>query len=683
MVKRPFLTPLIPLLGILLVGQASAGTDTPIKPYRSIQIGPAVTMSTTDFNPQIAPSMQWTPQIAAENENTRPFTVGPANNLKAGSVSTTPVGSPGKYFPGISFTGWVPPDPEIAVGPDYVVSTVNTDIAFFRKSDGTKVFQQTMSSTGFFSGIGVTSSFTFDPKCFYDKISGRFFVLIAEQDAATTTSKILIAVSDDSNPLGTWYKYRIEAKANDGSGDHWLDYPGFGYNKDAILVTGNMFAFTSGNFFIQFIVIPKAPLLTGGSATARYILDGTMGTCQPARIPDSSVSNLFAFTALTSTSVRVLAVTNPATSPTLVKKEVSVPSWSPPSPVPVNGGRFLDGLDGRIYNCHYRNGHLVAAHTTKSADGRMQARWYDVLTNTWPASGSPSLKQSGNILLTGTNAHMPAINTNAAGDISVIYSRNNASTNPETVYSARKITDTLGQIGAPIVLQSSAGVYGGAGVNRWGDYFGCEIDPNDSLTFWGIGMVAASNGAWQTTIHKWTVSTGTSGTLVNPTAINLIQGNYLSGDLTNVTSSNNSYYSFQSYLIDASGNPVGPGTIPTAQVASVQTDYQLDMSSGTLNDLKVQIECNANNSGVAGQMYCYNWNTGLYELATSFSLTTADKVNSLTVPKASLSKYVTGAGNVRILIRGIVSIKTGRPTAIPSPFTFNIDQIGLSPSFGS
>jgi hypothetical protein len=52
-------------------------------------------------------------------------------------------------------------------------------------------------------------------------------VLFLEADFANQVSKLLFAVSDDGDPNGTWFKYRIEAKVTEGANTFWLDYPGF------------------------------------------------------------------------------------------------------------------------------------------------------------------------------------------------------------------------------------------------------------------------------------------------------------------------------------------------------------------------------------------------------------------------------------------------------------------------
>ena len=48
-------------------------------------------------------------------------------------------------FTGIFDTGWTPPDPEMAVGPDHVVLMTNGKIAFFTKT-GTQTFEDEIAA---------------------------------------------------------------------------------------------------------------------------------------------------------------------------------------------------------------------------------------------------------------------------------------------------------------------------------------------------------------------------------------------------------------------------------------------------------------------------------------------------------------------------------------------------------
>ena len=57
-------------------------------------------------------------------------------------------------FTGVFNTGWTPPDPHMAVGPNNIVLMTNGAIAFYDK-DGTQTFQDEIEDTyGFWGSVG-------------------------------------------------------------------------------------------------------------------------------------------------------------------------------------------------------------------------------------------------------------------------------------------------------------------------------------------------------------------------------------------------------------------------------------------------------------------------------------------------------------------------------------------------
>ncbi|MHC4427544.1 MAG: hypothetical protein ACYS0D_02955, partial [Planctomycetota bacterium] len=138
-------------------------------------------------------------------------------------------------FTAIFNTGWTPPDPHLAVGPDHVVVMTNGAIAFFTK-DGQLTFQDEIEgSQGFWGSVGA-SGFIFDPEVLYDPMSGRFFAMAA--DDAGSTSWACVAVSDDSDPNGSWHKYRFNTSSLAGG---LFDSPNIGVDDEAVYITGDGF----------------------------------------------------------------------------------------------------------------------------------------------------------------------------------------------------------------------------------------------------------------------------------------------------------------------------------------------------------------------------------------------------------------------------------------------------------
>ncbi len=140
-------------------------------------------------------------------------------------------------FQGITYTGTVPPDPVIAVGHNYVLVAVNRSLAVFTKS-GSK-----LSQTGFQTLFNITNGDNIgDPKAIYDQYSQRYVMLVLDFDAGY----YLIAASESSDPTGSWYTYRSDAKydGNTYTG-YYPDYPGLGYDSKAIYVTSNRYGVSS------------------------------------------------------------------------------------------------------------------------------------------------------------------------------------------------------------------------------------------------------------------------------------------------------------------------------------------------------------------------------------------------------------------------------------------------------
>lgn len=478
---------------------------------------------------------KFTPQINAEYKQIirKPrnpqfpdwmFAVFAPNNMPVGRATNLTRTTPKTHWPAINFTIWSPPDPSLAVGKNHVVVVVNSSISFHTRT-GTQLFQQTFET--FLSGLG-SGSFLFDPKAFYDRLSDRYFVVVLEQDDASQTSKTIVCVSDDGDPNGTWFKYRIDSRATVNGANFWLDYPGFGVNKDAVAVCGNMFGFAGGFAGVQFVLTEKAPMLTGSPTTTRYILDSNAVTAQIAQINDPAETRLFAINRQNNQFLKVHAITGPATAtPTAQSSFVQIPDANSPQFSAWSIPGFLDTLDGRLMNVNYRNGKLLTSHTIDHPAFQVaKVRWYELGLGTWPASGAVSLLQSGEIVPPDSNTeyHMPAIGQNSLGDTSVIFTRSAQTIVADLMIASRKSSDAVGTLGAPTLLQVSEGTgYQGGGTNRWGDYFDVNIDPLDDFTFWGVGMVGNPNNDWRTHVFSWTVTVpvtvSVSTLTANPTTV--------------------------------------------------------------------------------------------------------------------------------------------------------------------
>lgn len=482
------------------------------KAYAKVERTVPTTIDTRKMTPQIDATYR---EVVRKPRNPQfpdwMFAVFTPNRLPVGRATNLTRSTPQSKWPAINATGWSPPDPSLAVGKNHVVVVVNSSISFHTRS-GTQQFQQPFQT--FLAGLG-TGTFLFDPKAYYDRLADRFFVVVLEQDDATQVSKAIVCVSDDGDPNGTWFKYRIDTKLNFNGANFWLDYPGFGFNKDAVGVCGNMFGFGGGFAGVLFALTPKAPMLTGSPVTTRYVHDTNAVTTQIAQINDPGETRLFAINRQNNQFLKVHAINDPASAaPSSVSTFVQVPDANSPQFSAWSVPGFLATLDGRLFNVAYRNGKLVSSHTIHHADLSVtKVRWYELGLGTWPTSGVVNLLQSGEIVPPDGNTeyHMGAIGQNSLGDTSVIFTRSAQTIPADLMIASRTAADPTGTLGAPILLQSSEGTgYQSSGTNRWGDYFDVNVDPLDDTTFWGVGMVGNATNDWRTHVFSWTVSVGSS-----------------------------------------------------------------------------------------------------------------------------------------------------------------------------
>jgi len=567
------------------------------------------------------------------------------------------------------------------VGPNHIVEVVNSDIAWFDKVTGVKQFQVGMEpipgpTEGFFESLG-GGTFVFDPKAFFDRVSQRFFVVALEVDFAASVSKVLVAVSDDNNPNGNWAKYRFEAKLTINSNEAWLDYPGFGCNKDAVVVTGNMFGFSAGAFGAQAIVIPKAPLLTGSSATATSFQVPSAFSVQACRTSDASLDRIYMVcNGPNSASMTVFAATGLTGSPALVSTNVAIPAWVFPFfYANSTGGRVLDNLDGRILDAEYRAGKIYATNCVQNSqiDTRSAVRWYELNSNNYP-SASPTHSQSGNVVgLAGQDMFMPGIGTNSVGDVALIFTRSSALITADVMVAGRKSTDPPGVMGAPTLVKSSLGAaYGVSGFNRWGDYHSIEVDPVDNVTFWSVAMLGQLNGNWTTEISKLTISDITPGTsfvaypptslaiYIDPLSVPPAQGTGLIGGVPQVTNSDNVY------ATEVSVNVANLG-----QIAALEFSVASNLSLGVPKDITVRTETKVPVS-LTGMSFLFDWQANKYVQLKSFPLVAgADKVTDAAAT-GPFARFVSPTGQIKAVFRALVPRRIG---VVPQPFVLSMDQV--------
>jgi hypothetical protein len=426
---------------------------------------------------------------------------------------------------------FIPPDPHAAVGQDHLVNAVNTTIRFHQRN-GTVDLQTSLSS--FFSSLSPLTA-TFDPKVLYDQIEDRFVVVTLEKTDvndgyASNTSRIMLAVSDDGDPNGTWYVTEWNTLVDFSGTEAWADYPCFALDDAAIYISTSMFAFASGGGTFQGSrqwVVDKgvaAGLYAGGAATVKvFDLYTDVGyptlasTTQPAHIfgasPFVSGAGTYftAFSGLSSggnEAVQVIRLEDPLGSSAVVGNHFiflgdidSLGTGLNDAPQPGTATQ-IETNDRRTLNAVWRDDELWVTTTIDPVtgdpdDGQATAYWIRLET-TDPRA--PALADQGKIggedIAAGTYTFFPSIAVNSDGDVGIGFSASSATTYAGSYYTWRQDGDAAGTTRGSQLLRAGTDYYirtFGGSQNRWGDYTATVVDPV-SECFWTYNQHAMTRG---------------------------------------------------------------------------------------------------------------------------------------------------------------------------------------------
>jgi hypothetical protein len=202
-----------------------------------------------------------------------------------------------------------PPDQGMCVGNGYVVEAVNDVLNVYSASTGASLLPDN-TATNIVSGFprnvnhavdlnsfygyapainrstGARGQFVTDPSCLYDAATQRFFVVVLTLEvvptsgAFTTVNHLDVAVSQTSNPTGSWNIYRIDV-TNDGTntgganpGPFLGDYPHIGADANGFYITTNAYPWCCNGFSgAQIYALSKAQLASGAATVTMQHID--------------------------------------------------------------------------------------------------------------------------------------------------------------------------------------------------------------------------------------------------------------------------------------------------------------------------------------------------------------------------------------------------------------------------
>ena len=434
-------------------------------------------------------------------------------------------------FPGVGFTGFIPPDGGVAAGPFNVVGVVNSTIQVFDKN-GNLLSSQDLGT--FFSGATGASDFIFDPSVVYDFDIGRFWVLAASAHDSTGSdpgnrSSLLIAVSNTSDiTAGGWSIFSLDATINgDGSdGDrNACDFPHFGVDAQAIYFSCNMFSFPFfSNTSFQYAkvrILTKSQFTSGGCCSwwdfwdfrERFLNLFHSFTVRPAimHFANPSDGEYLVNAEGDGGTLKVRRIRNAQNccngiGPDLDDNDQGVGGFSsPPGANQPGTSTQIDTGDDRLLFATWQAGHLTTGQNLacNPGDGNHACLGFtEVDVSSYPNMNNVSDFAFG---IQGRDLYFPYVEQNVNADKTMVYTQSDGNSIFAGAYfrgipNPNVCTNCIDGEG---LLHLGEGTYvnlDGNGVNRWGDYHGAGADP-DLLGVWIEGEYATPSGfSWATEI---------------------------------------------------------------------------------------------------------------------------------------------------------------------------------------
>jgi hypothetical protein len=147
---------------------------------------------------------------------------------------------PRRYFSNgnsLAIPAGIPSDNTLAISNDGVLMTaMNTVVYAYDINTDSTLFENTTISLRLFAE-GLSSSFYYDPKLYYDPLHDRFILAILK-DFDPANSEVIICFSSSNDPNDEWYVY--ELPGNPLENNRWTDFPCIAITDDKLYFTANL-----------------------------------------------------------------------------------------------------------------------------------------------------------------------------------------------------------------------------------------------------------------------------------------------------------------------------------------------------------------------------------------------------------------------------------------------------------
>jgi len=442
-------------------------------------------------------------------------------------------------------SGFLPPDPTGAVGPNHYVHSANSLVKIFDKSGNLLVGPVNLST---FLGIPSNNG---DPIVLYDQLADRW--VVSEFGSLGSDLGLAIGVSETNDPTGAYNVWQFDMGA-------FPDYPHYGVWHDGYYGTANYSNLGKTAAF----VMERDEMLVGGSSPRVVLFDLPGVVSNPINVKSAEPANLLGTdydpdspgyitylqddgwnAAITYDHIKVWEIN--VDWDILENSTISDPLEIATDPFDAgevfgdgNGSirqpgtsRRLSGHGGIVsFAANYRpfdsyNSWLITFNTFIDAAETGGIRWIELRND---GSNPWEIYQEGTYApADGHSRVMSSASMDAEGNIAMAYTTASTSLPVSLRYTGRFDGDALGEMTVAETI-----IFNGPGVrtntNRYGDYAHMTMDP-DNFTFWYTGDYFASNNFWQTRIASFRIF-GPFANDVGVVAITAPEDGVLSGSET-------------------------------------------------------------------------------------------------------------------------------------------------------
>jgi hypothetical protein len=415
-----------------------------------------------------------------------------------------------------------PPDQGLCTDGKVVLEAINVAASVYDATSH-KVLAGPVYLNNFF-GVD-PNDFTSDPRCYYDPSTQRWFVTLTDLGGPTTD--LLLAVSQSSDPTGSFSLYAIET-INDGFFGVcpcFGDQPLLGSDNNGFYISTNSYGATAfggaqiyalSKFALELGIAPFGlhitPLPAGGGLPFPFSL-------QPAISPDghgapenggteyfvssydidSTENSKVSVWAMTDTDTLDAAAGIPGFTTVAVSTETYVlPIFASQKPGPIPLGKSmgqpegtLDPDDQRMQQVIYENGNLWSSVGTALQVGAntLDGAAYFVIKPSWHNGAlNASVELQGYVATANDNLIYPAIGVSENGNGAMVFTL----TGPDYFPSAAYIPITLSSgVAADGIRLAAAGTKPDDGFTcypsglgppgRWGDYSAAVAVGDDAV----------------------------------------------------------------------------------------------------------------------------------------------------------------------------------------------------------